>query len=184
VHNFTDVRMQMDVTVNSLAMDSPNMLNNTIDFLDETKYQLGNNVLFNDTETREFHFIINGKQPVAGEITDKRTMKVVAHRCIGSDCFDTVVTEETCSETIRKWSVNKDWCRAEDQSTCQSTGNAVPAAGESFVIPTGWNMQLDIAETPEFDKIEINGCLHFKPGMDVHLKAKKILIRGGEFYIG
>jgi hypothetical protein len=45
-------------------------------------------------------------------------------------------------------------------------------------------MELDLAETPIFDKIEVNGCLHFKQGQDVHLNAKKILIRGGELYIG
>jgi hypothetical protein len=48
-------------------------------------------------------------------------------------------------------------------------------------------MQLDLAETPIFDTIEVNGCLHFAGGSDVteiHLRAKKILIRGGELYIG
>jgi hypothetical protein len=45
-------------------------------------------------------------------------------------------------------------------------------------------MELDVAETVIIDKLEVNGCLHFKMGTDVHLNAKKILIRGGEFYIG
>jgi len=47
-------------------------------------------------------------------------------------------------------------------------------------------MILDLAETPIFDLIEVNGCLGFKngnDGEDIHLKAKKILIRG-ELYIG
>jgi hypothetical protein len=64
---------------------------------------------------------------------------------------------------------------------------AQPIAGDVFKIPTGWNMQLDLAETPIFDTIEVNGCLHFAGGSDVteiHLRAKKILIRGGELYIG
>ena len=48
-------------------------------------------------------------------------------------------------------------------------------------------MELDLAETPIFDTIEINGCLHFKQGKkgeDIGLDVKKILIRGGELYIG
>ena len=48
-------------------------------------------------------------------------------------------------------------------------------------------MELDLAETPIFDTIEVNGCLHFKDGKDgedIQLNAKKILIRGGELYIG
>jgi hypothetical protein len=90
VHNFTDVRQAMDVTVNSLKKDSPNMLNDTIQL--QKDYQLGNNVLYNATEIREFHFIVNGKQPVEGEITDKRSMKFVAHRCV-TDCFPDEVVE-------------------------------------------------------------------------------------------
>ena len=45
-------------------------------------------------------------------------------------------------------------------------------------------MHFDLAESPIFDKIEINGCLTFKQGTDLHLRAKKILIRGGELNIG
>jgi hypothetical protein len=47
-------------------------------------------------------------------------------------------------------------------------------------------MELDLAETPIFDTIVINGCLHFKQGKkgeDIHLRAKKIMVRG-ELYIG
>jgi hypothetical protein len=44
-------------------------------------------------------------------------------------------------------------------------------------------MHFDLAESPIFDKIEINGCLSFADA-DLHLRAKKILIRGGEFNIG
>jgi len=59
VHNFTDVRQKYDVSVNGMPIDSPNFLNETIGFPKD--YQLGNNVLYNDTEVREFHWIVNGK---------------------------------------------------------------------------------------------------------------------------
>jgi len=62
VHNFTDVREKMDVSVNGLPIDSANMKNDTIQFPKD--YQFGNNVLYNETDIREFHFIVNGKQPI------------------------------------------------------------------------------------------------------------------------
>jgi hypothetical protein len=58
---------------------------------------------------------------------------------------------------------------------------------EKFKIPTGWNIEFDLEESPLFEELEINGCLHFKRGEDAEkfkLRAKKILIRGGELYIG
>jgi hypothetical protein len=64
VHNFTDVRQAMDVSVNGLPIDSPNMMNDTI--INPKDYEFGNNVLYNETDVREFHFIVNGKQPVKG----------------------------------------------------------------------------------------------------------------------
>jgi hypothetical protein len=63
VHNFTDVRAAMDVSVNGMSIESPNFINDTIGFPKD--YQLGNNVLYEENEIREFHFIVNGKQPVA-----------------------------------------------------------------------------------------------------------------------
>jgi hypothetical protein len=48
-------------------------------------------------------------------------------------------------------------------------------------------MEYDLEDSPIFDTIEINGCLHFRNNKDAEklkLRAKKILIRGGELYIG
>jgi hypothetical protein len=48
-------------------------------------------------------------------------------------------------------------------------------------------MEYDLADSPIFDTIEINGCLSFrnnKDAPDLNLNAKKILIRGGELFIG
>jgi len=45
VHNFTDVREEMDVFINDLKIDAPNALNDTLQFPKD--YQLGNNVLYN-----------------------------------------------------------------------------------------------------------------------------------------
>jgi hypothetical protein len=48
-------------------------------------------------------------------------------------------------------------------------------------------MAIDVTDTVLLDTIEVNGCLHFKHGKDgedIGLNVKKMLIRGGEFYIG
>ena len=51
-------------------------------------------------------------------------------------------------------------------------------------MQAGWNMLVDVEETPIINHLEINGRLTFKPDMDVHLRAKKILIRAGELLVG
>jgi hypothetical protein len=186
VHNFTDVRESMDVTVNSLPMDSPNFLNDTIGMV-TNDYQLGNNVIFSDPEVREFHFIVNGKQPEKEKITDSRTMKVVAHRCkLGPDdppekCGGGGEPPVTCPEEIRKWSDPKSWSLEELAENREEV--PLPQDGDNIVIQPSWNMEIDLDETPLLDKITINGCLHFKQGTDVHLRAKKIVVRG-ELFIG
>ena len=45
-------------------------------------------------------------------------------------------------------------------------------------------MLLDVEETAILNLLEINGRLTFKPDMDVHLRAKKVLIRAGELLVG
>jgi BRCT domain type II-containing protein len=47
----------------------------------EADYRLGNNVVYNDTETRQFHFIVNGKEPEPEKLTNIKTLKFKAHRC-------------------------------------------------------------------------------------------------------
>jgi hypothetical protein len=105
-------------------------------------------------------------------------LKFVAHRCVGDACFEEIPLEAECEEEVRLWSNPKHWDQAKEVDT------PFPEEGGSFVIPSGWNMHFDLAESPIFDKIEINGCLTFKQGTDLHLRAKKILIRGGELNIG
>jgi len=114
VHNFTDVRHEYDVTVNGLKKDSANFKNDTIDLLKPSEWQLGNNVLYNMTEVREFHFVVNGKQPEKGKIATSRNMKFVGHRCIGKNCFDEPAPEAECVSEIRSWSNPKDWDVEED----------------------------------------------------------------------
>jgi hypothetical protein len=113
--------------------------------------------LYEDEAIREFHFIINGKDMPTGA----KNLRFIAHRCYPDPCFEgaQVVKKET-EKGVRLWSNPESW-----------TSGEVPVEGESFIIESGWNMQLDLPETPIFDQIEINGLLKFKPDMDVHLRA-------------
>ena len=51
---------------------------------------------------------------------------------------------------------------------------------------SGWNMILDLNETPHFKSLTINGRLTFKNAedFDIHLKTNHIFVRAGEFFIG
>ena len=54
--NFTDVRAQVNFTVNGQLMP-----NNSIFMNDFANHQFGANVVYNDTPTREMYFLVNGK---------------------------------------------------------------------------------------------------------------------------
>jgi len=117
VHNFTDVREKYDVQVNSLPKESDNTKNDTILFPKD--YQLGNNVIFPTNDVREFHYIVNGKQPVPGVVTDSRTVKFKAIRCVPTaeepdKCNDATVPGTPCPEDLRYWSEPKDWDEEKD----------------------------------------------------------------------
>jgi hypothetical protein len=94
---------------------------------------------------------------VQGEITDKRNMKVVAHRCKGEKCFPPVEAGAVCPEPNRKWSEVKDWDRSEegfaDISLREDT--PLPQEGDVFTIPLGWNMEYDMEDSPIYDTIDI-----------------------------
>jgi hypothetical protein len=86
----------------------------------------------------------------------------------------------------RKWSDPTSWSEELEKDARAANPGPIPQEGDKFEIPAGWNMEFDLAESPIFDTIEINGCLHFRNNKDakeLHLRAKKILIRG-ELYIG
>lgn len=101
----------MDLSVNRL----PFVKNDTIPLFPKD-YETGHNILYNDTETREFHWVVTGKQPVAGKYTDSRGLKFIAHRCIGGDCFEKSVEILDIVEEPRLWSKwsTSEWFRTED----------------------------------------------------------------------
>ena len=64
--NFTEQREVMNVTTNYGAGDL--IANATLTSKAEADWQTGDNIVWNDTETRQFEFVVNGKNASKTEI--------------------------------------------------------------------------------------------------------------------
>ena len=95
-------------------------------------------------------------------------------RCISGKCTLEEIVEVELEEGQRLWSDTSNW------------GGTLPQEGDDVEIPSGWNMVLDLAETPVYKSLTINGRLSFlqQTGKDIHLRSKQIFVRAGEFFIG
>lgn len=71
--NFTDVRAKVDVITGGDTIENMTLVNKT-----KTKWQTGDNVIYNDTEVRQIHFVVNGKN------STRNSIKLVGYRCVGS----------------------------------------------------------------------------------------------------
>lgn len=96
---------------------------------------------------------------------------MIGQRCWGP--CQPPVTKIPISTTFKYWSVPTDW-----------TSGKIPVADEVVEIEPGWNMVMDVAETPILKMLTVNGRLSFKNDTDLHLRAKHIFIRVGELVIG
>ena len=154
---------------------------NTLSWKTNASLETGNHymtnwtVVVNNTMTvdkREFHIVLTGKN-LTGVKGHKVNNKIVvsAHRCIGS-CLETIEEVETENDT-RRWSDAANW-----------PNGVMPQAGEDVFVESGWNMTFDMADTPIYRVVVINGILNFKNDTDLHLKAKHIFVRAGELNIG
>ena len=94
-----------------------------------------------------------------------------AHRCIGS-CTEDIV-EKSVEDNVRLWSDPKNW-----------PNGKLPAADEDVHVESGWNMTMDLEETPIYRLVRVNGILNFKTGIDIKFNAKHIFIRAGELNVG
>lgn len=161
VHNFTDVREGVDVISAGEMIENMTLTNKT-----KSKWQTADHIIYNDTETREMHFVVNGKNET------RNSFKIIGHRCVHS-CVNDLNETETETE-YRRWSDPDSWPSGE-----------LPKEGEDVEIKSGWNMLYDIEESPKFNIIEINGRLTFEDAdKDLHLRAKYIFVRAGELLIG
>lgn len=160
VHNFTDVRAAVYVVTAGV-----NITNETLTTLSASKLSTGDNVIYNDTATREVHFYVNGKNYSRNPVT------MIGVRCI-DNCLSSLNTT-VIEDTIRYWSDPTSW-----------TSGAVPVEGEDVEIESGWNMVLDVAITPLVNILTINGRLSFKEDTDLQLNANYIFVRAGQLFIG
>ncbi len=74
----------------------------------------------------------------------------------------------------RLWSDPKQW-----------PNGTVPKEGDDVIIPPGQNWIFDLAESPIYRYVEINGVVTFKQdATSLHLRAMYIFVRAGELHIG
>jgi hypothetical protein len=126
--NFTDVREAVNIT--NVATGEL-IANDTID-IHYQNWFLGDNIIYNDTETREIHVFASGEEPAERKIT------FLGLECL-YDCYDAV--EEFELETdIRYWSNASSW-----------TSGVVPVEGDYVEVESGWNMYFDLEESPILD---------------------------------
>ena len=105
VSNFTDVRAAVYVVT-----DGINITNNTLGTEASSKWQTGDNVIYNDTATREIHVYVNGKNYSRNPVT------MLGVRCIDACMAD--INTTVLETTIRYWSNASSW-----------TNGTVPVAG-------------------------------------------------------
>lgn len=104
----------------------------------------GDNQLLNDFETRTFEFVVNGRDESYNDLT------VRPNECIGGPCVIPPIPEFELESGQRLWSDPSSW----------ETGS-IPVEGDEVVITSGWNMVLDIEQTPVLKSLTIDGRLTF-----------------------
>jgi len=130
-------------------------------------------VLYNQTEVREFTWVVNGKNSSAW-----KKVSLKASRCYWGVCQLSKVEDKPLENRTRVWSNPKDW-----------PNNTIPAEGEDVEVQPGWNMIFDLNDSsPVFKRVVINGMLTFKNDSTnndtMHLKAHHIFVRAGTLNIG
>lgn len=171
MHNWTDVRAQIDVEVKHGSGSWELIQNDTIPEAAE-EYLPGHNVIYNETEIRETHLVVNGKGRSANPWHETH-IKLTGHRCVGS-CVEEVDFDVEVEAEARYWSDVTSW-----------PNETLPAEGEDVHIEPGWNMVYDLeGESPIYQLVRVNGKLSFKEDMDLHFRAKHIFVRGGEMALG
>jgi hypothetical protein len=105
IHNFTDVRAKID-----FLTGGDNIKNGTLLSTNSSIRQFGANVLYNDTATREIHYLINGKNP------SRTSLVMNTYRCDGP-CM-AAIADVAIEDNVRYWSRNDTWAN-----------NTVPSEG-------------------------------------------------------
>jgi len=200
VHNFTNQRHALNV-FNGNNQVANNTLPKTWDPSGKTVYDVGVNLVINGTmkdptaglvtETPKegestttpavkkaseqgskfLKYIISPKERSDKNLWKRQNLKFKGIFCI-YHCNVEVDNNVDIPMVDYKWSEAATW-----KST---TAGRSPIAGEDLIVPAGWNLILDIAETPLLKKITVFGGITFSTELpSVHLKAYIISVRGG-----
>jgi hypothetical protein len=151
--NFTETREVMNVTTDYGAGDL--IANTTLTTKASTAWQTGDNICYNDTDTRQFEFVINGKNSSKSEIL------INGHQCFYGECSLGEIDEFGLESWERNWSDVANW-----------ESGVLPVEGDDVEIKSGKNFFLDLDETPILNSLTINGRLTFRTGGNRHLRAK------------
>jgi hypothetical protein len=134
----------------------------------------GMNDIYNDTDTKLFHWAVSSKPRDGGKLDKKkRTIKMTGIRCVGG-CNKAVEKKELGPEVM--WSNPNSW-----------PTKKLPKEGESVEILPGVNMIFDLPKSPKLKLIVINGALTFhQPAKekDLHLQSEHIFVNVGALNIG
>jgi hypothetical protein len=181
--NFTDVREAINFTTD--YGNGQQLLNETLTKNLAHDYLSGFNIVYNDTETREFDFVINGRTDPA--FTGEKKILIEGFQCAQGECPLDEVPDVPVETTVRLWSKESSW-----EGQFSSNADGIPKEGDDVEVKPGWNMVYDLAESPILELLTINGRLTFQQedadegleDKDLHLKAHHIFIRAGELIIG
>ena len=98
--NFTETREAINFTS---SFTGEQIMNKTLWEKTSSEYETGDNIVFNDTETREFDFLVNGKNP------EKNSFLMEGLRCISGVCALDDVVEVELMEGQYFWSDESVW---------------------------------------------------------------------------
>jgi hypothetical protein len=104
VHNYTDVRSNITLYDKSANITYENNTISGTDLSLPDTFTTGQNVHYEDNNTREFHFVINGK----GLNGNEKVLNLAGIRCSGS-CVEEIVEVDTVENTTRYWSDPNSW---------------------------------------------------------------------------
>ena len=132
---------------------------------------MGDNILNNDTATREFKMAVNGKDATG----DRKLLNLLGLACV-YNCVPAVEVIPI-SDTTKYWSNITTW-----------PSGKLPVEGDEVEIKAGDWVVLDLVETPILKKLWINGRLSFQNdqnnGKNINLRARLIHVLAGELVIG
>ena len=165
--NFTETREAINFTTDYGA--GYQIEKDTILEKNAQELETGDNWVQNDTDIRQFDFVVNGKNP------ERKFIRIDGLECISGSCTLEEIDEvDVIEDTRRRWSDPANW-----------DGGTLPIEGDDVTIPSGKNFYLDLEETPILNTLTIHGRLNFiQEEKNIHLRVKRIFIRGGELIIG